>query len=126
MATTTSRGLFSSFFLILFLFIVVGEGTSYFKQLAGPPSEFSLHRIPSSIPQALTSTSARFNINLQTSLDYSSSVEWEQAIPVDSAEGFAFALFCPTSLNVNLLDPQNKPVPNLSQYATQVSLPSQF
>jgi len=100
---------------LLFVVAVVAQSaTPPRKSLAGPPSEFSLHEIPSPLPQGLTSTSVRFPVEVTSSMD--GTVEWESSLPVDSVDGFVFSVFEPNGLDVVLYDPTGKEVPNLSQY----------
>jgi len=90
------------------LLVLVGVVTSQSiisKQLAGPPSEFGLHAIPSPIPQALTSASARLNINVWSSEVDDTKVTWQSTLPIDSIEGFQFSVFAPSNLITTISDP---------------------
>jgi hypothetical protein len=91
------------------------------KQLAGPPSEFGLHRLPTPLAGAVAEGSAMFEANLSQHPMYSNRVTYTQPLVVDSSEAFAFCVVSPHEdlLTVALTDPQGNNIP-LASYATKV------
>jgi len=93
------------------------------KQLAGPPSEFHDHQIPSPTVGALHEQSAYFEVRYQQSKDRTDAVSWSVDLPVDSTKAFGVSVFSPQQLQIVLKDQKGNPVPDLDKYAHEGEFP---
>lgn len=95
-----------------------------FKQLSGPPEEFASHSIPNPLNAAVHSSSSTYLVDFTPASANSDEAAWTHSLDVDSATGFAFALFSPliSDLNVELVDPAGAVVP-LAPHQTSVAWP---
>eukprot|EP00163_Fabomonas_tropica_P027294 TRINITY_DN5210_c1_g2_i2.p1 TRINITY_DN5210_c1_g2~~TRINITY_DN5210_c1_g2_i2.p1 ORF type:complete len:686 (+),score=197.90 TRINITY_DN5210_c1_g2_i2:309-2366(+) len=79
----------------------------YRKQLAGPPSEFKVHEMPSPGSAALTSDHAVYPIAFKVQQGNADVAVWSVKVPVDSATAAGFTIFAPEkyALKLSLTDP---------------------
>eukprot|EP00051_Salpingoeca_urceolata_P026349 m.476993 g.476993 ORF g.476993 m.476993 type:complete len:707 (+) comp20716_c0_seq1:203-2323(+) len=101
------------------LLVAEAEATKHArKQLAGPPSEFARHALPSPQGQAVTARSALYYVGLNPSLQTREDGEndlvwtWERSIQIDSPKSVSLSLFTPAApvLFMHLYDPNGKRV----------------
>lgn len=82
------------------------------KQVSGPPSEFTLHKIPNPEQAFVTSNSQTIHVHVAKASSVKNGVTWSTALYVDGAD-FAFSVLSPiiNQLSVTLLDPSGNAIP---------------
>eukprot|EP01137_Pigoraptor_chileana_P005799 Opistho-2@49367 len=97
------------------------------KKLAGPPSEFDLHALPSPThdPEASHSALLRIDFTRELTADINGEIlAWKGELPVDADKKFVLSLFTPhdKSIRLSLVNPKGEQI-HLAQYLQRARFP---